>query len=466
MKRNCLIVIMVVAMVFIFSCFAGCKKIDIKEYPAVDTEFRYSLDDSIKFCDLNSAPLDNQNRGFRGETYITLGTDEAYPNSGENYVDKLEEQLSRHGEQDIKILQVYVYLIEYYNTDIPQSALEQLKSYFELLKSKNVKILLRFAYETSEGQKQGPRTRNIERHCSQLKTFISQNRQLFDDVVYAVQLGMIGLWGEGHGSVHRISVRRVIEAVADMVPEEVPIMVRTPEMLTQVPDNLEKRFSVHDDYLLGYDHEWGMMDWQSPEYPKLLTKCKYTITDGELPWGRSGIEIDLKGLVGQCVGYGLTTLSIEHNYNEEEDKIFALEKAKSEYIDKEFLDSNHYPYNPNLLTDGKISIFDYLKYHLGYQLVASNLKIQSKKASFMLTNFGFASPYYYDMKVYVDGKEVKTYEEFDSKNLLQFGQSIFTFDYEGGDIEIELFNKRDNDDKIRLYNDIEFIDGKNVIFRS
>lgn len=84
----------------------------------------------------------------------------------------------------------------------------------------------------------------------------------------------------------------------------------------------------------------------------------------------------------------------------------------------------------------------------------------------MLTNFGFASPYYYDMKVYVDGKEVKTYEEFDSKNLLQFGQSIFTFDYEGGDIEIELFNKRDNDDKIRLYNDIEFIDGKNVIFRS
>ena len=60
-----------------------------------------------------------------------------------------------------------------------------------------------------------------------------------------------------------------------------------------------------------------MMSWEDENYDKLLKKCKYTVTDGEMPWCRSGEKIDIVGLVGQCVGYGLTSLSIEHNYKED-----------------------------------------------------------------------------------------------------------------------------------------------------
>ena len=118
-----------------------------------------------------------------------------------------------------------------------------------------------------------------------------------------------------------------------------------------------------------------------------------------------------------------------------------------------------------MLTDGKISAFDYLKYHLGYQLVASNLSIGKGKASFMITNYGFACPYGYDMKVYVGGKQVNTKESYSWKSLTQFGQCVYSFDYSGGDIQVEFVNRRDSLDRIKLFNDAPCESGRNVIFR-
>lgn len=467
MKR----VLTLIAAILIATCLclplAACNKIDIKDYPAVRDTYAVTPDDSIPFCDIASAPSDNGSRGFRGEAYIRLGTDEAFPGSGESYTDRLASQMELYAEDGIKVMQVYVYLIDYANCDIPDSAFVQLREYFGLIRSYGIKMLLRFAYEwTSEG-KTGPRTADIEGHCKQIKSFIESNRTLFNETVYAVQLGMIGLWGEGHSSVHNLSVKRVIKAVADMVPEDFVIMVRTPEILSKVPDELEHRFGLHDDFLVGYDHEWGMMDWDSEQYPKLLTKCKYTLTDGELPWGAQfdGNLLDTEGIVGQCAGYGLTTLSVEHNYKEDGNEYW-LQKCKSEYLDQSYLVENRLPFNPALLTDGKISVYDYLRLHLGYQLVASNLGISDGKASFMLTNYGFAAPHNYTMQVFVDGKQVTTDKAFVPTDLLQFGQCVYTFDYEGGDIEVKIVNLRDENDVVRLFNNVEFRSGRNIIFEA
>ena len=240
-------------------------------------------------------------------------------------------------------------------------------------------------------------------------------------------------------------------------------MVRTPELLSKVPDELESRFGVHDDFLVGHDHEWGMMSWEDENYDKLLNKCKYTVTDGEMPWGRSGEKIGIVGLVGQCVGYGLTSLSIEHNYKED-GNAYCLEECKSVYLTEAELKGNAFPYNPSLLVDGKISVYDYLRYHLGYQLVASNLTIGEGKASFMITNYGFACPYNYEMEIYVDGQKVESYDAYDFRDLVRFGQKIYEFDYNGGEISVRFVNGRDPSDVIRLYNDIPFTaDGMNVI---
>ena len=446
----------------ILTSAVGCDKIDIKDYPATATSFEYAVDDSIPLYTSQMGYIANQSRGFRGETYINLGTDEAYPGSGENYYERLENQLATYEDDGITLLQLYVYIGNYCDTDIPAEELERLKEYFEKLKSEGVKVLLRFAYETEASEK-GPRTKDIERHCAQIKQFVSENEELFCSVVYAVQLGLIGLWGEGHTSIHNIDEKRVIVALADAIPESIPLMVRTPEYLSKVPDELESRFGVHDDFLVGYDHEWGMMSWEDENYQKLLNKCKYTVTDGEMPWGRAGEKIDVLGLVGQCVGYGLTSMSIEHNYKED-GNAYCLEQCKSVYLTAGELEKNAFPYNPALLADGKISVYDYLKYHLGYQLVASNLTTGDGKASFMITNYGFACPYNYEMEIYVDGRRVEPYTDYNRLDLTQFGQQIYEFDYDGGEIAVRFVNARDDEDEIRLYNDVPFTDGRNVIF--
>ncbi len=67
------------------------------------------------------------------------------------------------------------------------------------------------------------------------------------------------------------------------------------------------------------------------------------------------------------------------------------------------------------------------------------------------------------MTVYVDGKAVETVEQYDWNDLTQFGQKIFTVPYSGGKIQVEFVNQRDKDDKIKLFNDVEYIGGRNVI---
>ena len=461
-KGKARIFISAAILAVIMTCAVGCDTIDIKDYPATATSFEYAVDDSIPLYDPGSGYIANQSRGFRGETYINLGTDEAYPGSGENYYERLENQLAIYADDGITLLQLYVYIGNYCDMDISAEAFASLKEYFERLRTEGVKVLLRFAYETEASEK-GPRTKDIERHCGQIKEFIAENEGLFCSVVYAVQLGLIGLWGEGHTSIHNIDEKRVIIALADAIPESIPLMVRTPEYLSKVPDELESRFGVHDDYLVGYDHEWGMMSWEDDNYRKLLNKCKYTVNDGEMPWGRAGEKIDLIGLVGQCVGYGLTSMSIEHNYKED-GEAYCLEQSKSVYLTAAELEERAFPYNPALLVDGRINVYDYLKYHLGYQLVASNLTTGDGKASFMITNYGFACPHNYEMEIYVDGRRAEPYTDYNPHDLTQFGQKVYEFDYNGGEIAVRFVNARDENDEIRLYNDVEFVNGRNVIF--
>lgn len=159
------VVVLILTSVFLTACSA---KIDIKEYPPAPTAYKYQVDGSIALSSADTAPMGNSSRGFRGETYITLRRNEAYPDSKEPYMQKLENELKRLEPDGIKLMQVYVYLIEYCNTFIPDGAFEQLRNYLQVFEQNGIKILLRFAYETSEGQKVGPKTSDIERHCAQL----------------------------------------------------------------------------------------------------------------------------------------------------------------------------------------------------------------------------------------------------------------------------------------------------------
>ena len=471
MKTSTLIcVAFVVAMIialptFIVACTSGYK---IVKYSAVKTAFEKTIVNNLDLCGQDEKLFENQDRGFRGEVYITLGTEWGYPKKDQgSYLDSLNGQIDLYSEDNMNIVQCYVYLTEYNTKDLDGKALNQLKEYFELLKSKNLRILLRFAYEYTDSENHDAKDSQIIRHLDQIGDFIQANNVLFHDVVYAMQLGLIGLWGEGHGNHINHNVRKLAVKLADIIPHDIYIMVRTPAFLSQIPKSIEHRFSIHDDFLVGVDHEWGLMPWTDPQYQDVLNKNQYAIADGEMPWGdyKENDElylIDGKNLVKQVVGYGFTTMSITHNYKEDrgEENAQHLENWKSEYLTKDWLESNHIPYLPTMLDDEeKISVYKYLQYHLGYNLGLSNLEKKSNSVSFMVNNFGMAAPFEYQLQVMYDGKVMYV----EPKLLTRFEQQVITINSNNvKQIKVRFIHKRTGS-TIKLANNLPYENGWNVI---
>ena len=178
----------------------------------------------------------------------------------------------------------------------------------------------------------------------------------------------------------------------------------------------------------------------------------------------AGIEgIDMLGVLKQCAGYGLTSLSIEHNYIEDGNAYY-LKQWQSEYITETELKANALPYNPALLAEKGISVFDYLKHHLGYQLAVSNLKFSDGKVSLMITNYGMAAAHGFRLEVICDGKVTEFTGDGDLSSLNQFGQRIFGAPYSGGDVAVRIYSVRDDTAEVKLYNSVPFVNGVNVIY--
>lgn len=80
MKKSRLKLGFIAAVIAVLSfCVVSCDTVKIKDYPAVGTSFEYKVDDSIPLYDPEDGYIANRSRGFRGEAYINLGTDEGYP---------------------------------------------------------------------------------------------------------------------------------------------------------------------------------------------------------------------------------------------------------------------------------------------------------------------------------------------------------------------------------------------------
>lgn len=460
-----LVAVVIATPIFLVGCTSD--KYNIQKYPASKINFDYKIIDNLNLSELDPSLLANQDRGFRGEIYYTLGTELAYPGNEQNYIDRVEEQLELYRDDGINLMQCYIYLNKYRDKDLDETAFNQIKSYFEYLKSKNIRVLLRFAY-MYDNINTDAKDKQILRHLDQIGTFINNNSTLFNDLVYAMQFGLIGLWGEGHGNWYNHNIRKLITKLCKIIPDDIYIMVRTPEILSQVPAKYEHRISVHDDFLVGMDHQWGMMSWNDPQYKDLTNKNRHAIADGEMPWGdykENDIPFAINGpdLVKQVVGYGLTTLSITHNYKEsrsdEKGTTYHLEKWKNEYLTKEELESNNLPYSPAMLNaDKQISIYKYLQYHLGYNLGVSNLLKDEHTTSFMINNFGFAAPLEYELEIIVDGQKL----DVEQKQLFMFEQQLITINKNVKEIKIKYTHKRSGA-TIKLANNLPYENGYNII---
>ncbi len=85
--------------------------------------------------------LNNVDRGFRLETYYTLGSGRAWPTDvGSDGYKMLDEEIEFYKDDKPVEIQVYIYLTEYIDKPLDDIALNQMKDYFEYICSKGMNI--------------------------------------------------------------------------------------------------------------------------------------------------------------------------------------------------------------------------------------------------------------------------------------------------------------------------------------
>lgn len=393
-----------------------------------------------------SALLKNPDRGLRMEHYITLGLPVcSYPLDGKDPFLRAKELIEKYKTDSPTVCQLYVYLSNYRKKSLDSVAFEQIKRIFELYRENNIRLLLRFAYST-EAVKDAP-YRIVAKHLSQIKAWFNENSELVSDTLYCMQTGIIGLWGEGHSNKHLKNrhIKKVIRLVREVTPQNIYVQVRTFDMLKKVSDEHKNTVGIHDDYIIGdMNHKWSFIPKsQKEEFCRTVEHAKFTVNDGEMPWGRATLDdkegamplnsLDGKEILKQLSTFSLTSFSLEHNYREDNGKQYSMAKWKNEYLSYDEVKSLGITVNTNLFKnskeeDTKLSIYDIIRYHLGYQLALTDYEFENGELKFTVKNYGFVAPLNFNyLAVAVKNEngvlsEIEI-ENYDKKQLLS-GKSV------------------------------------------
>lgn len=401
----CAVCIVLIAAVTMTGCLGN------KPYDSQATvNPRGAADDSIPTipADQMSELLSNPDRGLRMETYITLGDPlQAYPTNNEDPFQRAIDMIEKYRSDSPTLCQVYVYLTNYVDKPLDALALEQLERFFTLMRDNGIRMLLRFAYQT-ESVPDADYAR-MQNHLATLDTFFTEHADLIAQTVYALQLGMIGYWGEGHSFQAFDWKHHSNDLVKDMCEfarkHNLYLQVRTMDLYSKVPLKYRDIVGMHDDYVIDNpDDPWAFLPASDWRYKSTMRKFSKTINDGEMPWGDAKLgdqddgaslnSMDGKVILQRIAQNSMTSFSLEHNYREKENAQFSMYKWRDQYMTWEECDALGIPANKKLfdVNGGKLSIYEILRQHLGYQLALSNYVRNSDVLEFRVTNYGFAAP--------------------------------------------------------------------------
>jgi len=487
------IVALLIAIVTFFANCFGITSLNMVPY----AELRTELDDSIPLLtgDHSEELLTNIDRGVRMEVYLTLGPGCAIPGTQEDAYDFLDTCIEKYAQEAPREAQVYIYLNEYFDHDLDEAAFTQLREYLEYVRSRDLGILLRFAYEPSPQSEYAPTQEQMLRHITQIKNWMRENETLIGDVVTALQLGFIGAWGEWGSSLQEYDRKQIANAICDMVPKNVYIQGRYMDVTAQMfGRSTFPRVGYHSDFMVGRPHPWNTAydKYYAPYYWLFAATSAHRINDGEMPWVGATEEpdeyVDGQKFLQQCYEYHLSTFSIEHNYRDTHrdppnEPVYNIARWQTEELTLRDAKKLRIPYFESWFQDEdgnaiRRTVYEYLRDFLGYQLALSNLEIKATRkgmqVSLMMTNFGLGTPLTLDSAELVV-RNRKTGEEtryalggFNTGKLTTYGQVTLkaTVKEELADCDLGVAVTRarsTGDYRIRCANNIPFADGVNWI---
>ena len=337
-----------------------------------------------------------------------------------------QDELDFLAYDGVTIMQSYCFLMEYGDgRDLPQRKLDDIEQFFLKLRESKVKTLLRFAYELSPTLS-GPTGETILKHLHQVAPLLKK----YIDVIYCLQCGFIGKFGEWHNSYHRLQHdfdfhKTLMHEVVDILPECRKTMMRYPvykqhifgtsplseaEAHTMLPQARIGHFN--DGFLANPPIHGGtfgrktsgpgnsIQSWEE-EYEYVAQESRYLPQDGELFWrdvAGAALPTDSVKLLNK---WHYDTFGMVHgNMLFEGVDNYSIDVWKKVPVDPMFLEEFGLPMSDSYFCDENgrhvwRSYYEYIRDHLGYRLELNEATVDvadKLTVSVKLTNRGFSAP--------------------------------------------------------------------------
>jgi uncharacterized protein DUF4832/uncharacterized protein DUF4874 len=359
--------------------------------------------------------LRNPERGLRIESVIAESTKRPF-GPAHHVRDKVAPSYSedwwlldakKYEPFGLTLVQAYCYLTEYCDGPIPQEKLDLLQTSLDNLRKNGLKAVLRFAYERDMQRTAGPDVQRVLQHLDQLEPIVRRNT----DVIYVLQAGCIGAWGEWHSSTHiagddYAARAAIVKRLLKLLPKDRMTQVRVPKykrLVLEQPvfdafeevtaeiahsDRPAARIGFHNDGFLAGASDGGT--WPegpqfgnvgNPEFDYMTRESAYLPIDGELFWSDQGF--DGKAKAGKGVDgfnaavrmrlHHYSSFSLAHSYSEREGRNFSIDRWMSTPIDPKRLQESKMPISDGYFQDAfgqpvSRTRFEYIRDHLGYRL--------------------------------------------------------------------------------------------------
>src|SRR4051812_5249858 len=298
-------------------------------------------------------------------------------------------------QRGITLLLVEVDLKAFKERDLSREKLDEVRQAFAAARQHGLKAIVRFAYGfTGRDYRSDPKDMDrILGHIRQLGKVFRENR----DVLYGVQAGFLGPWGEWHGSnwgdPPSLQARRsVLFALLDAVPEPVTVHVRRPMFIrdifagepggaelteaTAYGDSRLSRVGWHDDALLSLPTDMGTYAERGWDRERELRWCadhgRFT------PFGGETVPSSARTPIDQVVR--------------------ELELLHATYLNSSYHRGTLEGWKKAAYQDG--TGYEHIERRLGYRLVADGLRITKAvnpggtlRVELDLRNVGFAAPH-------------------------------------------------------------------------
>ncbi len=359
--------------------------------------------------------LRNPERGFRHEAYIGHPPGYNIWGVGSYLKEKATSGFSndwflmnvrRYEAHGITLLQAYCYLTDFNDKSLSEEKFAFLQRSLDRCRQAGLKVLLRFSYEKTSSRKIGPTIETILGHIDQLAPLIQQNK----DVIYVLQAGFVGAWGEWHNSAQYIEenhsqLAAIIAKELQILPKDRMIQLRVmPEykywvlqdsiLNTSVLLNATNAFSGVPEARLGFANDGFMANesdgstWPeppfyanpgNPEFDIITRESPYMAVDGELYWSDQGGQIDgLRAAIRMRLHH-FTSLSFTHSYSGYEGKRYSIDRWMETPLSEEQLNNENLSISDSYFKNYaekpvERTAFEYIRDHLGYRIELQSAK--------------------------------------------------------------------------------------------